>query len=88
MNKAIVVTRPHDWAMIDAIAPTTVKTRWFGLTEPQAKWCLLAGHELGFSFTGALEVIKPIHDRPTLTPRGHLALLHASGLFLPLVTSR
>jgi len=83
MTKALVPVTPDNWTMITSIAPTALKTRWFGLTESQARWCLLAGHELGFSLSGALEVIKPINNRPTLSPRGHLALLHDSGLFAP-----
>lgn len=68
------------WQTIMAIAPTVAKARLFKVaTTEQAAVILLKGHELGLGLTNAFEFIDIISDRPTLSPRGALALIHMSG---------
>lgn len=69
------------WAMIQAIAPVMKDSRLFGVaTEAQAAAVMLKGHELGLSLTASFEFIHVIESKPTLAPRGALALILGSGL--------
>lgn len=72
---------PSIWEVVQAIAPTMKDSRLFGVsTEAQAAAIMLRGYELGFSFTTSFEFITVIQGKPTLSPRGALALVQQSGL--------
>lgn len=67
---------PDIWQMIQSIAPTMKDARLFGVATPeQAAAIMLKGHELGLSFTASFEFIHVIEGRPSLSPRGALALI-------------
>lgn len=72
---------PAVWEMISSIAPTIHQSRLFGVASPeQAAAIMLKGHELGLGLATSFEFISVIQGRPTLSPRGALALVQASGL--------
>jgi len=71
---------PTIWSMIQEIAPFAKDSRLFGVaTAPQAIMVMAKGHELGLPLTTSFEYIHIIQDRPTLSPRGALALIMQSG---------
>lgn len=71
---------PDVWEMIENIAPTMKESRLFGVaTQQQAAAIMLKGHELGLSLTASFDFIQVIQDKPTLAPRGALALIIQSG---------
>lgn len=68
---------PTQWEMINAVAPTIHASRLFGISSPAAAAAiLLKGQELGFQLAASMEFIRPVEGRPTLSPKGMLALLH------------
>ena len=72
---------PQVWGMIQSMAPTLHKARLFGVASPeQAAAIMLKGHELGLSFGASFEFINVIQGKPTLSPRGALALIMQSPL--------
>jgi hypothetical protein len=79
MTTAIVTRQtltPAIWQMIDAIAPAMHASRLFGVnSKEQAAAIMLKGYELGFSLSASFEFIHVIQGKPTLSPRGHLALI-------------
>lgn len=82
MTTAIVrkEVTPQIWEMIERIAPTMKDSRLFGMqTAHQAAAIMLKGHELGLGMAASFEFIQVIQDRPTLNPRGALALVMQSG---------
>lgn len=67
---------PSTWQMIESIAPTMHTCRLFGVSTPQqAAAIMLKGYELGLSLTAAFEFIQVVQGKPTLSPRGALALI-------------
>jgi hypothetical protein len=77
-NRQIAVRQitPDVWQMIGSIAPTLHQARLFGISSPeQAAAIVLKGYELGLSFTSSLELIQVVEGKPTLSPRGALALV-------------
>lgn len=71
---------PTIWNMIQEIAPFAKDSRLFGVaTAPQAIMVMAKGHELGLPLTTSFEYIHIISDKPTLSPRGALALIMQSG---------
>lgn len=67
------------WSMIERIAPVMQKSRLFGVaTAEQAMAIMLKGHELGLQLTASFEFIVVIQDKPSLIPRGALALIFNS----------
>lgn len=55
-------------------------SRLFGLgSAEQAAAIMLKGYEIGLPMTAAFEFIQMIQGKPTLIPRGALALIHQSG---------
>lgn len=71
---------PDTWKMIQAVTPTIYKARLFGVGSPeQAAAIMLKGHELGLSLTSSFEFIHIIENKPSISPRGALALIHQSG---------
>lgn len=49
-------------------------------TEAQAAAIMAKGYELGLTLTASFEFITVIQNKPTLSPRGALALVQQSGL--------
>jgi hypothetical protein len=78
MSKALVPVTPNDWAMIKEIAPVAATARMFGVTEQQAAIVMLKGHELGLGLAAAFEFIDVIDGKPSIKPKGALALIHNS----------
>lgn len=71
---------PDIWATIEKVAPTMQKSRLFGVaTVDQAAAIMLKGYELGLGMTASFEFIHIIQDKPSLSPRGALALIIQSG---------
>ena len=69
------------WKTIQDIAPTAVASRMYGMTEDQMAVVMLAGYELGLPLTAAVDVIYVAKSgKPTLRPKGALALVRRSGL--------
>lgn len=69
------------WNLILALAPAAHSSRLFGVSSPeQAAMIMSKGYELGMPITAAFELIQVIQGKPTLSPRGALALVQASGL--------
>lgn len=69
------------WQMIREAAPVMHRSRLFGVaTEEQAVAIMAKGYELGLGFTTSFEFITVIEGKPTLIPRGALALAYQSGL--------
>lgn len=71
---------PTLWQMIEAIAPTIHASRLFGVaSKDQAAVIMLKGAELKIGLAASFEFIQVIQGKPTLSPRGALALIHQSG---------
>lgn len=69
-----------DWETIKAIAPAMHQSRLFGVSSAeQAAAIMLKGYELGLGLAASFELIYVIQGKPTLSPRGALALIHRSG---------
>lgn len=67
--------------MINNIAPTIKDSRLFGVATPeQAAAIMIKGYELGLSLTTSFEFIHVIDQKPSLSPRGALALILNSPL--------
>lgn len=79
MTNAIVTRQtltPQVWQMISQIAPAMHASHLFGVnSKDQAAAIMLKGYELGLTLTAAFEFINIIQGKPSLTPRGHLALI-------------
>lgn len=78
VNQTRIIT-PEILKQAEVLASNTA--RFLGLTEQTAKATFLKGWEIGFKMTASTEFIQVIKGKPTLSPRGHLALLHNSGIF-------
>ena len=71
---------PTIWETITAVAPVMKDSRLFGVsTEAQAAAIMAKGYELGLTLTAAFEFIHVIENKPSLSPRGALALVLQSG---------
>lgn len=84
-NTTALATRqqlnPSIWDTIQAVAPVMKDSRLFGVsTEAQAAAIMAKGFELGLTLTASFEFITVIQGKPTLSPRGALALVQQSGL--------
>lgn len=78
MTTAIVKREltPETWSMIERIAPVMQKSRLFGVaTQEQAMAIMLKGSELGLQLAASFEFVVVIQDKPSLIPRGALALI-------------
>lgn len=86
MQTSLTIHQPHPltpdiWNLITALAPAAHQSRLFGVSSPeQAAMIMAKGYELGMPITAAFELIHVIQGKPTLSPRGALALVQASGL--------
>lgn len=80
-EKALVPSRVPTlttWQTIQSIAPVATASRMFGVTEQQAAMVMLKGYELGLGLTAAFEFIHVIDGKPSISPKGALALIHDS----------
>lgn len=67
------------WEVINQLAPAAHASRLFGVSSPAAAAMIMAkGAELGLPFTASFDLIHVIDNKPGLSPRGALAILHAS----------
>jgi hypothetical protein len=72
---------PAIWDMIRGMAPVMHNSRLFGVSsQDQAAAIMLKGYELGLPVTASFEFINVIDGRPTLSPRGALALINSKGV--------
>lgn len=72
---------PNVVEMAVMLAPIFKDSRLFGVaTEAQAAAICLKGYELGLSLTASFELIHVIDSKPTISPRGALALILNSPL--------
>lgn len=73
---------PDVWKMIMEIAPVMAQSRLFGVPNMEASAAImLKGYELGLSLTASFEFIQVIEGKPSLSPRGALALIQQSPNF-------
>lgn len=86
MTTTTAITRHHEltpaiWEMIKSVAPAVHQSRMFAVASAeQAQMIMIKGYELGLPLTAAFEFIHIIQNRPTLSPRGALALIQQSNL--------
>ena len=78
MSRAFIAS-PETVSVIQSLAPTIQAARMFGVTEEQAAVVMLAGYELGLGMATAFQMIHVIDSKPSLSPKGALALIHQSG---------
>ncbi len=84
-SKELAVVRDQQlslstWQVIQAIAPTMHQSRLFGVSSPdQAAAIMIKGAELGLSLSASFEFVQVVEGKPTLSPRGALALVMNSG---------
>jgi hypothetical protein len=81
MTTALAVRQlnPDSFKMIMEVAPYLHGARLFGTKSiEQAAAIMIKGHELGFSLTASFENIHVIEDKPSLSPKGCLALIYSS----------
>ncbi len=65
------------WELIERMAPVIHASRILGVTsKEQAMVIMLKGWELGFKFAMSFEFLDVIDGRPSLSPKGALALIH------------
>lgn len=85
-SKAVAVYQrpqltPDVWRMITEVAPTMHLARMFGVaSKEQAAAIMVKGVELGLSLSGSFEYIHIVEGKPSLSPRGALALIMSSPL--------
>lgn len=80
MTTALAASKPqitqNEFQMIMQLAPTMHAARLFGTKSPeQAAAIMIKGYELGFSLTASFENIHVIEDKPSLSPKGALAMI-------------
>lgn len=80
MSTALAVRQPQltesALQMIMQVAPVMHEARLFGTKTPQqAMAIMIKGYELGFSLTASFENIHVIEDKPSLSPKGALAMI-------------
>lgn len=82
-SKALVPVQAKDWNLIQSVAPVAAASRMFGITPQQAAIVMLKGMELGLGMATAFEFIHVIPTKglpkPSVSPKGCLALIHRSG---------
>lgn len=70
---------PQTWSMIQNVAPAMYASRFFGVSSnEQAMAIMLKGYELGLSLSASFEFVHVIQGKPSLSPRGMLALIQES----------
>ena len=72
---------PDIWQTITAVAPVMKDSRLFGVASAEQAMAIMAkGYEMGLTLTASFEFISVIQGKPTLSPRGALALVQQSDL--------
>jgi len=72
---------PNVWGMLKEIAPEMFSSRLFGVaSKEQAVAIMLKGYELGLGVTASFEFLHVIDGKPSLSPRGALALIQSQGV--------
>ena len=79
MSNALVPVTKESWDVIQSIAPVVQASRMFSTTIEQAAVVMLKGHELGLGLASSFEYIHVIDSKPSLAPKGALALIQRSG---------
>lgn len=70
---------PTVWGLIKEMGPAMHASRLFGVASPEAAMAImLKGYEMGLGFATSFELIQVVQGKPSLSPRGALALLHNS----------
>lgn len=70
---------PSVWGMIREMAPVMHESRLFGVASvAQATAILIKGYECGFGFASSFDMIQVIQGKPSVSPRGALALIMQS----------
>ncbi|MHB1131753.1 MAG: hypothetical protein ACYC4L_05125 [Chloroflexota bacterium] len=73
---AIRQLTPATWDMIRQVAPIAHNSRLFStFSADQATAIMLKGYELGLPLTASFDLISVIQGKPTLSPRGALAII-------------
>jgi hypothetical protein len=73
---------PDSLEMIMRVAPIMHTARLFGTASAeQAMVIMIKGFELGFSLSASFENIHVIKDKPSLSPKGALAMIYSSPEF-------
>jgi hypothetical protein len=68
------------WETILSVAPVAMASRLFGVaTKEQAAAIMLKGYELGLGLSASFEFIHVIDGKPSISPKGMMALIHNSG---------
>lgn len=75
----VPVTTMQTVQVIKAMAPVVAAARMFGVTQEQAAVVMLKGHELGLGLATAFEFIHMVEGKPSISPKGMLAMIHQSG---------
>lgn len=71
---------PSVWAMISEMSPVMHRSRLFGVSSPEAAAAImLKGYELGMPISASFEFLQVVQGKPTLSPRGALALILQCG---------
>jgi len=78
-NRALVPVNKETWQVIQSVAPVAQASRMFKVTQEQAAIVMLKGYELGLGIASAFEYIHVIEQKPSISPKGALALIHRSG---------
>ena len=86
MNTTALAVRKQElnfdiWQTITAVAPVMKDSRLFGVASAEQAMAIMAkGYEMGLTLTASFEFISVIQGKPTLSPRGALALVQQSDL--------
>ena len=83
-DRALVPVSAETWQVIQSVAPVAQASRMFSVTQEQAAVVMLKGHELGLGLASAFEYIHVIDNKPSISPKGALALIHRSGVLASL----
>lgn len=71
---------PDVFQMVQQVAPVMHQSRFFGVSNAeQAAAVMLKGFELGLPLAASFEFIHIVEGKPSLSPRGALALILGSG---------
>ena len=79
MSSALVPVTKESWEVIKSVAPFVQASRMFGTTLEQAAVVMLKGYELGLGLASSFEYIHVIDSKPSLAPKGAMALIQRSG---------
>lgn len=67
---------PSTLDMFDRLAPVLARSRLLGVMRAEEAYAImLKGYEIGLSITASFEFVQVIQGKPSLSPRGAMALL-------------